>query len=257
VSRFIRLRTTWVLAAAAAILVLPQESALAGPAGTPHLPDLRTLPPTDLAFRILSSKTGSSGDEIRFSNTIWNGGEGPFELRAVNAGGTTTAYQRVYTHDASGNPSLASETPAGTFTFHSAHNHWHFEGFARYELRAVNPDGGMGAVLRTSAKVSFCMIDSTFVNSSLPHSGWSGSGSRYSRCQANDTQGISVGYGDRYHSGLAGQSITTTGLPHSAGTTYWLASEADPQNHISETNETNNIAAVKIQFWSKGLRVIG
>jgi hypothetical protein len=251
--RLIRFRAAWVLAAAA-ILVLPHQAASAGPAGTPHLPDLRTRPPTDFRLVFLGGKTGVTGQEIRFSNTIWNGGEGPFELRPVNSGTTTTAYQRVYTHNTSGTPSLASETAVGTFVFHSAHNHWHFEGFARYELRAVNPDGSMGAVLRTSQKVSFCMIDSVTVDSSLPHYGWGkgGSFSRYVNCQANDTQGISVGYGDRYHSGLTGQSIDITGLPYSAGTTYWVVSTADPPNHISETNDSNNAAAVKIRFQSKG-----
>jgi hypothetical protein len=255
--RPIRFLAVWVLAAGA-ILVLPHGPALAGPAGTPHLPDLRTRPPTDFALKFLGGKTGTTGQEIRFSNIISNEGDGPFELRPVNSGSTTTAYQRVYTHNASGAPSLASETAVGTFVFHPAHNHWHFEGFARYDLHAVNPDGSMGTLLRSSQKVSFCMIDSLSVNPSLPHYGWGrgGSSSRYTTCQATDTQGISVGYGDRYHSGLAGQSINITGLPYSAGTMYWVVSTADPPNQISETNNNNNTTAVKIRFQSKGIQVV-
>ena len=144
--------------------------------------------------------------------------------------------------------------------FHPAHDHWHFEGFARYELREVNPDGTMGAVLRTSDKVSFCLIDTHADKGGglLPHYGWGrgGSFSRYASCRARDTQGISVGYGDLYHSGLAGQSLDITGLPSTVGTTYWVISTADPQNLVLETDEGNNAAAAKIRFQSKGIEVI-
>lgn len=249
----IGLRTTLV-GAIAFMLVLPSDIAHAGSPGAPHLPDLRTLPPTEISVTSSSSKTGSS-TELRFTNSIWNAGLGPLELRPVNSGGTTTAYQRVYTHSKGGVASLLSETPVGTFVFHAAHNHWHFEGFARYQLRGVNPDGSMGPVLRTTDKVSFCIINSFSHDATLEHYGWGGP---YSTCPAGATQGISVGWADRYRSNLAGQSIDISGLQRSAGTTYWLVSEVDYESRLSETNEANNATAVKIQFAEKGaIRVIG
>ena len=46
---------------------------LAGGAGTPLYPDLRTEPPSQLQF-----DTTSSGTHIlRFSNTVWNAGRRP------------------------------------------------------------------------------------------------------------------------------------------------------------------------------------
>jgi lysyl oxidase len=244
------LRSSLVVAMAA-ILLVPQEGARAAPAGTVHLPDIRTLPPTDLVVRAIGSKT-SPGRELRFSTSIWNAGEGPLTLRPVNSGGTTTAYQRFWSHDAKGDPYVVGESPVGTFTFHPAHNHWHFDGFARYDLRGVNPDGGMGGVLRTTDKVSFCIRDVFSQDSKLPHYGWGGP---YGSCSADGIQGISVGWGDRYHSGLAGQSIDITGLPDG---TYWLVLEADDEDRLAETDDTNNVAAVKILLTAKGgVKVIG
>jgi hypothetical protein len=90
-----------------------------------------------------------------FFGTIGNIGDGPLELRAENNAtmGTTNAIQEIYTHLGplgGKNPAitLVSSTLIGTFVFHPAHNHWHMADFARYELRAINPDGSTGPVVR-------------------------------------------------------------------------------------------------------------
>src|SRR6266511_2596403 len=145
--------------------------AQAGDPDTAHYPDLQTLKPTDV--RLVRDR--SAGQKLlRFSNTVANLGQGVLELRPVNNAvtGKTEAYQRVYTHDASGGWYLHSESPVGTFEFHSAHDHWHLEGFATYELRNVNPDGSVGAtVYASSGKVSFCVIDIVSVAPTLEHAG--------------------------------------------------------------------------------------
>src|SRR5262249_31207706 len=112
---------------------------LAGPAGTIHYPDLQTVPPTDIGIEY-NPVTGHK--LLRFSNTIVKVGEGPLELVPTNnaATGLTDAYQRLYLHDESGHWSVARTDYVGTFVFHPQHNHWHFEDFARYELRDAAPD---------------------------------------------------------------------------------------------------------------------
>jgi len=218
--------------------------AQAGTAGTPHYPDLVTQSPTGL--KITTDK--STGQKLlKFSNTIANLGNGRFELRPVNdpGNGTTVAYQRLWTHDGVGDWSLYSEIPVGTFEFHSAHNHWHFGGFARYELRNVAPGGGIGRrVVASSDKVSFCMVDTLAVNLALEHA----PGARvYQSCSQNAIQGISIGWSDIYGASLPGQSIDIT---HVQSGTYWLVATADPNNVIVETNDANNAGAVLVTIRS-------
>jgi hypothetical protein len=221
-------------------------TARAGDAGTAHLPDLVTQPLTDVRLdysRAAGTKT------LRLTNTVANIGQGRLEVRPVNdaASGTTTGYQRVYTHDGGGAWSLQSQTPIGTFEFHPAHNHWHFGGFALYELRNVNLDGSVGRkALRSSGKVSFCMLDNIELNPGLEHA----TPATYKTCTQTHDQGISVGWADIYGWSLPGQSIDVTGLPNG---TYWLVSTADPENRIAETNDYNNRAAVKVRIMGSRL----
>ena len=214
----------------------------ADPAGAPHLPDLQTLVPTDLRVQV----TGST-KRLRLTNTVANLGAGRLEIRPQNNEGskTTVAFQRVYTHDDGAKKwSLAYENKIGTFAFHQAHNHWHLEGFARYDL--LNRSG---KVVRSSRKVSFCLVDSTAVPSaSLPHAA---TARRYTSCSEDAVQGISVGWGDIYSWSLAGQSINITGLPNGR---YRLRSTADPFRRIQETDDTNNASVIRFKL--RGRRII-
>ncbi len=224
-----------LLAAALGVAAVAQ----AGDAGTPHYPDLITETPFN-AHVVTDKPAGKR--LLRFANAISNVGQGPFELHPVNdpGSGTTVAYQRVYTHDAQNDWSLYNEFPVGTFVFHPAHNHWHFEGFALYQLRSVAPDGGVGRrVWATSDKVSFCMVDTLNLFPGLEHA----AGQTYASCNQNATQGISVGWADVYGSSLPGQSLDITNVPSG---TYWLVSIADPYNVIAETSNTNNVSKVLV-----------
>jgi len=235
-----------VLAAAALAGV-----AQAGDADTPHYPDLRTLPPTDVK---LQRDRQAGVRRIVLSNTVANLGDGRLELRPVNnaATGTTDAYQRIYAHDSGGNWYLHGEELAGTFVFHPTHGHTHFEDFALYELWTIAPGGGPGTLLRSSEKVSFCIIDVGLVDDTLEHA----SGRTYSSCGQTAIQGLSVGWSDTYTWSLAGQSIDVTGVRNG---TYWLVSTADPADHVNEgggSNETNNSAAVKVQIKGNSARIV-
>ena len=83
-----------------------------------------------------------------------NRGAGPLELYGVvnSTTGETDAYQVVY-HDNGARLTYH----VGTFSFagHATHNHWHFDEFAKYELR----NASTGALVASSDKVSFCLLD--------------------------------------------------------------------------------------------------
>jgi hypothetical protein len=218
----------------------------ASPAGVEHLPDLQTLAPSDLTI-----DTSTGRKLLRFSNTVANLGDGRLELRPehptllnslLSSTGTTRVYQTIYTHDSTGRWIKVRERLAGTSQFHAAHNHWHFEKFARYELYSVATDGSLGSSLnRVGEKTTFCIIDSDRVDAAIPHA----ENQRYLLCGRSDTTGLSVGWGDKYGYHLDGQWVDVTGIPDGS---YWLVSTADYANRISETNESNNRAAVKIEI---------
>jgi hypothetical protein len=218
--------------------------AVAAPSGTPHYPDLRTT--RKFLARRLQITHESGRKLLRFSNNVRNEGDGPLELFPVNdpETATTDAYQRVYSHTASGSWYVVSEELVGTFAFHVAHNHWHFGDFAAYELHAALAGGGVGALVGTASKVSFCVNDSKLMNPNLEHSSRQ---SVYlaSNCDQNGVQGQSVGWGDTYKYTLADQSIDITSVPDGI---YWLISTADPDNRIAETNDANNATRLKIQI---------
>src|ERR1700740_331077 len=67
-------------------------------------PNLKTLPPRDLRLDRTDVSVDASGvmhNVLRFSNTVYNVGEGRMEIRAVIDPVTKTgdAYQRVYNSD--------------------------------------------------------------------------------------------------------------------------------------------------------------
>ena len=192
------------------------------------LPDLTPLL-TDTDSNIFSWSV--HGNELRLTTTLANIGEGALEIR----GGDTTGdvqdvIQRIFDSDGSYEDRLAGE-----FRYHSNHGHTHFEDFAEFRLLEVLPDGGVGDVVSTADKVSFCLIDVERLDSS--------GSSNYHSC--GQVQGISAGWADIYDSGLPGQALDIAGVQNGS---YWLEIEVDPQNRLVEADETNNIARVRIEL---------
>jgi hypothetical protein len=201
-------------------------------------PDLVIRPITDIHL-----KRGGGVHALRFSTIVGNRGPGVLELvpKAEDCDGNgdfdddRTAYQQIYedTNDNGhydGDDLWVRERKAGCSYFHPAHDHWHFEGFARYDLTRPHT----GRIVATAKKVSFCVRDS-FRFGHLPGSPTS---AQYGECTQDSTTGLSIGWSDYYPSYLEGQELDVTGLPNAR---YCLRMTVDPADHVREAGGTNNV----------------
>lgn len=198
---------------------------------TELLPNLTPLPAHELRIQQIGKKK-----YLRFSTTSWNNGTGPLEIR----GGATDrqtkrqkVYQRIYSDNGTSRDVLA-----GSFVWHKAHTHIHFDDYAVYTLQSISAPGASD---RQSAKTTFCIIDTDHVSPGLENSP---SSAQYTSCSMA-MQGMSVGWGDTYRYYLDGQSIEITNLPNGE---YNLKIEVDPKGRIVESDETDNTNNLHIQI---------
>ena len=174
---------------------------------------------------------------LRLSNGTPNIGDGKLYLYGVLPAypdGTQDVMQRVYRTDGT-----YYDRPAGRFIYHPTHDHIHLEDWCIYRLREVLPGDGVGTIVAEGTKTSFCVLDLGIYDSMLQNFDPDG---QFHDC-GSTTQGLSVGWVDVYTKTLAGQNMDITGIPDGV---YWLESEADPDNHILEKNESNNITRIKV-----------
>jgi hypothetical protein len=180
---------------------------------------------------------------IRFSNGTANIGDGKLYVYGTgvdNGDGTEDIIQRIYFPNGE-----FVDRNAGRFVFHPSHNHIHVEEWCEYRVRQVLPDEGVGAIVVKGQKTSFCILDLDVYDSSLPNYNPSG---QFLSCSST-IQGLSVGWIDIYSKTLSGQNIDITNVP--AGT-YWLESQADPNDWFLERNEDNNTTRIKFTIGSGG-----
>jgi len=226
----------WWMLPACQLLALPALGATC-PAGTVELrPDVRALPPRDIAMLNATS--------MKFSATSWNAGDGLLELvpRAPVTDSTGTVKQpvdqRVRCSDGS-----YYDRPAGNAAYHPAHNHVHYNDYANYILEqdTSNPQNP-----RKGTKTTFCIMDTTGVNVQMQ--GASGA-AVYNWCPTQEpgfnTQGMSVGWGDTYGANLSGQSLNIADL---APGMYRLRHVFDPKNLLLETNENDNESCTRVEI---------
>ena len=221
--------------------VVPHVPAVDDSGATQLLPDLTPVVNANLGYLhgwVLDTTSQPGRVLLRLTGTIANVGAGPLEIR----GGRYTdpdhreVFQRV-TSEGGG----FSDRLAGTFVAHPEHGHIHFEDFAEYRLREVNPGEGVGAVVRNSGKVSFCLLDEVQTPHDIPHAV---ADRTYVEC-GDDVQGISVGWADVYERTLPDQWVDVTGV---APGRYWLEVAANPSARLAESDHSNNEARVLIEL---------
>jgi hypothetical protein len=228
-------------------LALVLGSSVAAQAATSLYPNMRTLPPRELRFDRTDVSVNSSGDlrnVLRFSNTVYNVGEGPVEIRAtINKSlkpPSGPAYQRVY-DDAGGFTDIPLS--GSTLYYHDVHVHYHFDHWGGYELWTkaeydawIASGKTQGSPDLVGQKTTSCVTDEEFVTTLL-RTVWP---AQYppSKCMpdANNliAQGLGVGWGDTYDYYRFEQWIDL-GQSRLADGTYVLRSVTDPQNLVHES----------------------
>lgn len=131
----------------------------------------------------------------------------------------------------------------GGFELHPEHNHFHFNEFARYELRKVRRNGRVNysdsGLLALSDKVSFCLLDSTQVRDDarpVP---------TYLGCTVT-REGISAGWADIYGWDLAGQQMKPPGGVQDGR--YALVISLDYAGRLWESDDGNNVVEVIVEI---------
>ncbi|MFZ5823291.1 MAG: stalk domain-containing protein [Bacillota bacterium] len=205
------------------------------------LPDIKTLPPTEISLEV-----NEEGQHLlRFTQGFANLGPGPLRVRGVPTGQPDLmhGYQEIL--DAEGN--LARSLPISSIIFHPHHKHWHAGDFASYELRRGSPWGELAA---KNGKISYCLVDHS------PFSEYTGRyhPPTYLNCKT-PSQGLNPGWLDLYEASLYDQWVDVTGV---ADGVYFLTITGDPQHVYLEADHgdwANNIAWVKVEL-SDGARQV-
>ncbi len=123
---------------------------------------------------------------------------------------------------------LGDPTSTGGFEFSTCHNHYHFEGYARYELL-----DSVGAVAATGHKQAFCLLDSVQAVPGAPAT------PRY-HC---GFQGIQRGWADIYGAGLDCQWVDITGV---AAGEYSLRITINADHTLPESDYENNTITLPV-----------
>lgn len=239
------MRARFVVLATALLLVasLPM-GAQAAPAENPCegkeaklllCPNLRIGPATELLLEDLAPGRVL----LRATSDVRSRGRGPIELIGKRNGyRTMKTNQRIY-RAGGGHITVRSDatlrfTDVG-YRFGGAY--WKVHELAQFNLRAVEPDGSLGAVVRTSPKLNYCLRD---LERTQP-SAVSPPARHYPACNQNPyrgrvTLGTSVGWSDIYPAPYHQQWINVAGLSGC----YSFEMTVDPEENLFESNERDN-----------------
>jgi hypothetical protein len=223
-------------AAGAAVPIV--GSAMAGPV----LPDLRPDPPE----RVMIQANGGRL-LVRFDGFVTNVGAGPLDINGNPSAGQM--YQRVGAPGSLQNDHLVTVK----YETNDSHNHWHLMQIMRYSLW----NQSRTAQVAPGSKVGFCLNDSqtapppvTTTADRLYNIDYTIFPANQSFCGWGQTtltsleMGVSAGWRDVYNRDLAFQWVDASNV---APGTYAVAAEADPNDMIRESDETNNSPAFAAQ----------
>ncbi|MEH3054051.1 MAG: lysyl oxidase family protein [Patulibacter minatonensis] len=180
---------------------------------------------------------------LRAANAVLSVGAGPVEVRGVRSGpGRMDATQYVYR---TGGRPIRVPGGAGNVVFKpipGQGGYWKFANAAKFELWST---GGTPKLVRTGEKLIYCLRDLRRLWD------WPRSPGRpvYPACSRNPnrravTLGTSPGWADIYPALYYEQWIDVTGLRGC----FDLLHIADPENHIIESDETNNTSKTRVRL---------
>jgi hypothetical protein len=236
----VKTAATLSIAVLSLLLVVPSAAAeVANPCEGPqarHLlcPNLRIAKPGEIY------ETSSGGRLLlRATSDVESRGTGPMELRGHRDGWhSMRVNQRI--HRKGGGRLVLRSGAELHFTDVGAYfggSYWKVHQLARFELRRVGPDGRLGAALRTSPKLNYCLrdLERTRPGRRSPDN------RHYPGCNQDPykkrvTLGTSVGWSDIYPADYDKQWIDVSGL-HGC---FAFTMTVDPKHLLDESNEHDN-----------------
>lgn len=212
-----------------------------------RLPDLDQSQPGALEVRV--DDTGAVPRfHLGFHSSVNNIGAGPLIIDAHRA--STDEPEMV------ADQTIGNRTVEGVgrlrYVYSADHNHWHYLGFDRYELRRASDY----AFVAPDQKTGFCLGDryDTYPDRRLP--GEPSEAFFTGQCGRTETglltlrEGISVGFGDIYFANLEGQFVDLTGV---AAGQYYLVHRVNADRHLVESDYSNNAASMLLAVsWPDG-----
>ena len=205
-------------------------------------PNLRIAKPRELYVEVTSE-----GVLLRATSDVESRGRGPMELRGRRDGWRTMkTNQRIY-REGGGHIVVPSRATL-RFTNVGAYwggAYWKVHQLARFELRRVRGDGSLGAVVRTSPKLNYCLRDLERTrpgHRSPPTRHYPGCNQDVYRDRV--TLGTSVGWSDIYPAPYDKQWINVAGLRGCFAYTMTV----DPKEVLFESNEEDNTSQVLVRL---------
>jgi Lysyl oxidase len=128
------------------------------------------------------------------------------------------------------------------------HEHWHFPGFERYELRRLD-----GTLFGRDRKTGFCLRDAYETRALNRPPVWKSECLRGRPDAQAIREGISAGFGDDYVPEKEGQSIDVTGVPPGR---YVLVHRVNPDRVLRERSYRNNAASALIALNGRRVTVL-
>ena len=193
---------------------------------------------------------------LKFGVVTMNTGAGPSEIIADRSGATAadwTAYQTFY--DAQGKLLGSVLDPHVQYYFAGdGHNHWHVRDFDDYSLLSAD-----GTVVARAEKHGYCMQDNNGPTRTGPGVPTEPVYTAATSCGAGlpnaltIVHGLSQAWGDAYSTYLPDQAIDITGLPNGR---YTVQVHADAAGAVTESNDNNNTARVKVDIAGDTVTVV-
>jgi hypothetical protein len=205
-------------------------------------PNLRMSKPDDLYISI----SPSGRRLLHATSSINSVGFGPLEVRGIRIPGTRLmrVNQRIHRRGG-GKRSIRTEGRLAFYPIPGQYRYWKFRDAARFEIWTVDRHGQRLERVQTGPKFYYCFRD---LFRTRP-SGRSPDHRVYPGCNQDPSRqsvvlGTSVGWSDVYPADYHEQYINISGMRGC----FAFYMEADPKNHIRETNEDDNESRILIRL---------
>jgi hypothetical protein len=222
-------------------------TATAGPPQTLSLPDLSYIIP---GSSIAIVGTGSTR-EFQYTHLTFNSGPGPLvsQPQYSPTSGNFQGPQYLYRRDGTTWFDRAAGPDRGRIRVPCRARHFHYP-FASY-VSQRRAERRRRRSRHAEHEIGFCIADSYIFDPYLPNAG--DLGGLGSCSDPLSLRGLDIGAVDEYDRTDDGQSIVIGNL---ADGTYWLRAFVDPDNFLTEADESNNETDVRIRITGNDVQVL-